>query len=135
MPYCLKCGTKVDDSNTFCPNCGTQLKDSAATPAATAASPAPNPEVKAEEKKEPDKPKASQEPPKIKKPERPDRGFIKYLAAGLILVTLGVSMILELTNPKYATGEDLAIMLLVIGLIVILSAVYAAFFGRKHASS
>ena len=132
MPYCLKCGTKVDDTNTFCPSCGTRLKD---PPAATAASPVPNPEVKPEEKKEPEKPKETQEPPLLKKPQRPDHGFIKYLAAGLILVTLGVSMILELTNPELATGEYLAIMLFIIGMIVILSAVYAAFSGRKHTSS
>jgi len=136
MPYCLKCGVKVEEAMTFCPNCGTQLKtvsqlasDPVASPNA-APVPNPTPQPKAETNVPSKKPEL---PPYLKPQGRADRGFIKYLAAGLILVTVGASMILELTNPQLASGEYLALTLFIIGLIVILSAVYAAFSGRHHA--
>jgi len=129
MPYCLKCGSKVEDTDTFCPNCGTRLKDQTATPAPSTA---PITRVKAEENEKPSK---ADNLEKGKSQEKPDRGFVYYLAAGLILITVGAFAILEITNPKLAMGELLAIMLFIIGLIIILAAVYVAFAGRKHTSS
>ena len=60
---------------------------------------------------------------------------MKYLAAGLILITVGISAILKLTNPKFPMGELLPVMLFTIGLVVIIAAVYVAIAGRKHAFS
>jgi uncharacterized membrane protein len=67
------------------------------------------------------------------KQPKPELGFIRYLVSGLILVTVGVSAIIELTNPSIAVGTLLAVMVLAIGLIVILGSVYYAFSGRKRA--
>jgi uncharacterized membrane protein YdbT with pleckstrin-like domain len=130
MPYCLKCGTKVEESMTFCPNCGTQLKGD--TPS-TATAPEPSQkQEKAEETLTQQKPAGSD---KGKRQEKAEHGFIRYLVSGLILITVGVSAILELTNPAIASGTLLAIVLLTIGLIVILGSVYYALSGRKHDSS
>ena len=126
MQYCLKCGAKVEDANTFCPCCGTQLKDPVATPDQPHET---SPQVKADANVKPQKP---DDPQKEKKLEKPDYGFVKYLAAGLILITVGVAAILELTNPKSATCGLVAIVLFFIGLIVIVAAVYVVFAGRKH---
>ena len=128
MPYCLKCGSKVEDTDTFCLNCGAQLKDQATGAAPPTAS---SLQVKAENEKT----KGPNDLQKERDRERQDRGFVYYLALGLILITVGLSAIFEITNPKFALGELLAIMLFIIGLIVILAAVYVAFAGRKHASS
>jgi hypothetical protein len=68
----------------------------------------------------------------ITKQSKPEHGFIRYLVSGLILITVGVSAILELTNPAIAAGTLLAVMLLTIGLIVILGSVYYALSGRKR---
>jgi hypothetical protein len=128
MPYCLKCGTKVEDAMTFCPNCGASLKDTVPeriSPQATSSNPNPQPRV------ETTPPKPPEAAPLIKQ-VKADYGFIKYLDAGLILVTLGVSMIFELTNPRLATNGFYIIILLVIGLIIILSAVYYLLAGRRH---
>jgi len=129
MPSCLKCGSKVEDTDTFCQNCGTPLKDLAASPATSTA---PSLQVKAEENENLKKPN---DPKKEKTQEKPDRSFVYYLALGLILITVGVSAILELTDGKLAMSALLAVMLFTIGLIVILAAVYAAFAGRKHTPS
>ncbi len=123
MPYCLKCGAKVEDTMTFCPDCGTQLKG---TPATVAPSPEASPKPSTAEVTQ-QKPAASTG----HRQQKPEHGFIKYLVGGLILITVGVTMILELENPALATGQTLAIMLLTIGLIVILGSVYYAISGRR----
>jgi uncharacterized membrane protein YvbJ len=125
MQYCPKCGNKVDDAMTFCSNCGTELKD---------ATPSQAPTV--EPKQEQEKAEKKQEPPeKTGKQEKPEHDFVYFLAGGLILITIGVFAILELTNPTLMSGQYLAIMLVIIGLIVVLAAVYTAFSGRKSFSS
>jgi len=128
MPYCLKCGAKVEEQMTFCPVCGAPLKDTASTqqPVEQPANPNPQPQEQATQS-------AKTEVPLNVKPV--NIGFLKYLAAGLILITIGASAILELTNPRIASGEFFAMILLTIGLIVILSGVYYLFAWRAHASS
>ena len=125
MQYCPKCGNKVDDTMTFCSNCGTQLKG-AAPSQAPPATPSEGQE-EAEEKHE--------QPEKAGKQEKPEHDFVYFLAGGLILITIGVFAMSELTNPALMSGQYIAIMLVVIGLIVVLAAVYAAFSGRKSFSS
>ena len=127
MPYCLKCGSEIEDKMTFCPDCGTQLKDAEPTNAASF-TPSPKQETPppTEEHQKP------APPPKIKKHDRPDNGFIKYIVSGLILFTFGVSATIEITNPALGAGELLTITLLAIGIILILGAVYYALSGRKH---
>jgi hypothetical protein len=71
----------------------------------------------------------------VKEHERAEYSFIKYLVGGLILITVGISAILELTSPALASGEYLAIMLLLVGLILICGAVYYALAGRKRVHS
>jgi uncharacterized membrane protein YvbJ len=125
MQYCPKCGNKVDDTMTFCSNCGTQLKG--ATPSQAPPTEPNEGQKKAEEKRE--------HPEKAGKREKVEHDFVYFLAGGLILITIGVYAILGLTNPALMSGQYLAIMLVVIGLIVVLAAVYAAFSGRKSVSS
>jgi uncharacterized membrane protein YcjF (UPF0283 family) len=125
MQYCPKCGNKVDDAMTFCPNCGIQLKSAAASQATPTE---PNKEQeKAEEKHE--------HPERTGKKEKVEHDYVYFLASGLILITIGVFAAFELTNPALMSGQYLAIMLVIIGLIVVLAAVYAAFSGRKSFSS
>jgi hypothetical protein len=110
---------------TFCPNCGTQLKGAAPSQAPPTK---PNEgQKKAEEKHE--------HPEKAGKQEKAEHEFVYFLAGGLILITIGVFAALGLTNPRLMSGQYLAILLVIIGLIVVLSAVYAAFSGRKSFSS
>ncbi len=127
MPYCLKCGSEIEDKMTFCPDCGAQLKDAAST-APPMSSPSTNQEVPTPtvEQQKPETPL------KVKKHGKPDNGFIKYLVSGLILVTFGVSAALEITNPSLGAGELVAIALLAIGIILILGVVYYALSGRKR---
>jgi uncharacterized membrane protein YvbJ len=126
MPYCPKCGAEVAETMTFCPNCGTQLKGAAPS------QPAPTQPSQTQEKAQKNERQETQEKRDRAEREKAEHGFMRYLVAGLVLITIAVFAILELTNPALTSGQYLTLMLLVIGLIIILAAVYTVFAGRKN---
>ena len=104
----------------FCPHCGTSLKG-ASTP-----SQAPPAQLYRNEKQE-----KNQNPEKGEKHEKSEYGFVGYLVGGLILITIAVFALLDLTNPSNSS-QDLAAMLLIIGVIIIVAAIYIATTVRKR---
>ena len=122
MSYCPKCGNKIEETMVFCPQCGTSLKGEASsqtTPAPTN----PNNE-KSETTQKQDK---KEHPEKSEKQVKNEHSFIAYLMGGLILITIGVFSILDLTSTALTSDQDLAVMLLIIGIIIIIGAVYVAY--------
>ena len=112
MPYCPKCGNNVDETMAFCPKCGTALKDTTPSQAA--------PESEEQEKQEkPENPADSRNSRK-----KNQYGFVNYLIGGLILIIVAVFAILYLTSRFLASGQDIAIMLIIIGIIIIIGAIY-----------
>jgi uncharacterized membrane protein YvbJ len=116
MPYCPKCGNQVDETVAFCPRCGTSLKG--------AASPEPIPPEQTNWNEKTEKQEAPV-PVKGEKKEKTEHGFVGYLMGGLILVTIGIFGLLDLTNPANSS-QDLAAMLLTIGIIIVVGAIYMA---------
>ena len=134
MPYCPKCGNQVDENMTFCPRCGASLKAAAATPGPVPTAPAPPPmygrrDEKAEKNEKQEK---NQNQEKGEKGEKGEQGFIGFLIGGLILIVVGAFALLQLTNNFLSTGNNWAIMLLLIGVIIIGGAVYIATQARKR---
>ncbi len=126
MSYCPKCGNKIDDTMTFCPNCGASLKGAAPVPP-----PPTQPYPKKGEKSEKNEKEEKNED--REKQEKGERGFIGYLIGGLILITLGLFSILQISGYFTAdSGQSWAIMLLVIGIIIIGGAIYVALIARKR---
>lgn len=127
MSYCPNCGNKIDETMTFCPHCGTALK--AATP-----SPAPPPVYpprRRDEKSEKnEKQEKNQQPEKGEKQEKGEHGYIGYLIGGLVLIVIGLFSVLNISG--ILTGSSWAVMLLVIGIIIIIAAIYLAFGARRH---
>ena len=123
MSYCPKCGNEVNETMAFCPRCGTTLKG---PPTDQTAPSQPN-TLEKEDKKE-----KNQHPEKSEKQEKTEQGFIGYLIGGLVLITIGVFALLELSGYFRDSGQGLAIMLLVIGIIVIIGAIYVALTSRKR---
>jgi uncharacterized membrane protein YvbJ len=108
MPYCPKCGSTVDETMAFCPKCGTALK--VTTPSQAA------PESEEQEKHE--------NPANAEIKEKNQYGFVNFLIGGLILIIVGVFAILVLSSRFIASGQDVAIILIIIGIIIIIGAVY-----------
>lgn len=132
MSYCPKCGNKVDETMAFCPKCGAALKGQ---PPSQPNQPAPTQPYGRQEKAEKNEKQENQEKgqhgEKGEKQEKTERGFVGYLIGGLILITIGVFSLLELSAPNFS-GQDLAIMLFIIGAIIIVGAVYVALTSRRH---
>ncbi len=126
MSYCPKCGNKVEDEMTFCPRCGASLRG---VPPPMQSTPAPayqrrNEKAEKNEKNEKNENKEKQ--------EKGERGFVGYLIGGLILITFGLFSVLQLSNYFDNSGQAWAVMLLVIGVIIIVGAIYVAVIARRH---
>ncbi len=129
MSYCPKCGNKVDDTMTFCPRCGASLNGAeAATPVPPPTYP---PRHEKSEKNEKDEKQEKHEG--REKQEKGERGFVGYLIGGLILITIGVFSVLQISGtPLVDPSQSWALMLLIIGIIIIIGAVYVAVIARRH---
>jgi uncharacterized membrane protein YvbJ len=127
MSVCPKCGAKIPTSANFCPSCGASLKAEQA-PAQTVPS-AVHREEKAEKQEKGEKHEKRE---KAEKYEKREHGYLVSLITGSVLIILGVLIYLEITLnvPSQVVGASI---LIIIGIIVILVAVYAALTAaRRH---
>lgn len=132
MSYCPKCGTKVREEMSFCPKCGAALK--VEQPPAEAAPPAPYRAEKAEkhEKREKREKGEKEEREKAEKHEKREFSYIGSLIGGLILISIGLIFYLALTTSINVAVIG-AFFIVIIGVIIILGAVYAAMMAsRRH---
>ncbi len=123
MSYCPKCGNEINETMAFCPHCGTALKG----PPTDQTAPSQQTTLEKDETTE-----KNQYPEKIEKQERMEHSFIGHLIGGLVLITIGVFALLQLSGNFGSSGQGLAIMLFIIGIIVIVGAIYVALTSRKH---
>jgi cation transport ATPase len=134
MSYCPKCGNKVDENMAFCPRCGASLK------ASTTGQPAPPPtqpyrqrNEKSEKNEKREKQEKNERPARGEKQEKGEAGFIGFLIGGLILIVFGLFSVLQLSGYfSVDSGQSWAVMLLVIGIIIIVGAIYVAMIARKR---
>lgn len=133
MSYCPKCGSKIDEGMSFCPKCGAPV-NIAQGPAAPGAPTAPTRREyrrreKDEEKRE--KGEKHEKEEKGEKGEKGEAGFLAPLVGGLVLVFLGVVWWLGL-NQTFEWRTLLALFLVMVGIVVIIAAIYGAFVLRKR---
>lgn len=126
MSYCPKCGNKVDEHMAFCPRCGAPLK---AGPTAPPTYQRRNERSEKQEKEEKHEKEAAQE--RGEKHEKGEYGFVGWLIGGLVLIIIGFFTLLPLvTNINSAISG--ALILLVIGVVIIIVAVYLTTIARKR---
>jgi len=110
MVYCPKCGTEVEENMIFCPRCGAALKAEAPVRA-----------VRRDEKAE--------------KHEKGEFTFVSWLIGGLILIFFGALAFLNIQYQFINTAMGWALFLLVIGVIIIVAALYFVLVARKRSPS
>lgn len=129
MPYCPKCGNQVDENMTFCPRCGASLKIEAQAPTAP---PAPSPPpVRSEKQEKGEKQEKHQEREKGEKHEKGEFGFVGFLIAGLVVVTIGVLALLRFAG-YFTSPVESALTLLVVGLAIIIVGIYVVVMARRR---
>jgi hypothetical protein len=133
MSYCPKCGSKIDEGMSFCPNCGAPVN---IAPGATAPS-APTAPTRREyrrrekEQEKGEKGEKHEKEEKGEKGEKREGGFLAPLVGGLILVFLGVVWWLGL-NGTFEWRTLWALFLVMVGIVIIIAAIYGAFVLRKR---
>jgi predicted lipid-binding transport protein (Tim44 family) len=125
MPYCPKCGNLVEENMTFCPRCGAPLKGQAATHA----QPQPAPAYRKDEKSE--KNEKDQRGEKNEKQEKGEHGFVGFLIGGLVLIIIGIFSLLSVSGI-ITGGLNGAFVLVLIGVVIIVAAIYFASVARKR---
>jgi len=124
MSYCPKCGNKVDDSMTFCPNCGASLKmETRATPTY------PPPTYRRNEKNE--KQEKNQQNEKREKQEKGEYSFIGWLIGGVVVIAIGIFAFANAVGYITSAVQN-ATILVVIGVVLILAAIWMSIRARKH---
>jgi len=113
---------------TFCPRCGAPLK--AEAPVQAAPAPAPQRGEKAEKGEKQEK-HEKQEPEKGEKHEKGEYGFIGWLIGGVVLILIGFFALLQFARI-IDPGQAGAFVLLIVGVIVIIAAVYLTTMARRR---
>ena len=131
MAYCPKCGNKVDETMVFCPRCGASLKAGAPVQAAPYAPQAPRRGEKAEKGEKGEK-QEKREPEKGEKHEKGEYGFIGWLVGGVILIFIGAMAFLNIQYHFVTPAIGWALVLLAIGVLIIITAVYFVTTARKR---
>jgi hypothetical protein len=136
MAYCPKCGNEVTETMAFCPRCGASLKLEAPVQAVPAppAPQAPRREEKAEKREKGEK-REKQEPEKGEKREKGEYGFMGWLIGGLILIFIGAMAFLNINYHFVSPAMGWALFLLIVGIIIIIAAIYLATTARKRSPS
>jgi hypothetical protein len=128
MSNCPKCGAGITEEMSFCPKCGAPLKIEQVPPA-------PPPVTTRREyrrrEKEEEKGEKHEKQEKHEKGEKHEYGFLGPLVGGLILIFLGATWWLGMSQA-FDWRLLWAFFLLMVGIVIILAAVYGAFVLRKR---
>jgi uncharacterized membrane protein YvbJ len=126
MSYCPKCGNKVDETMTFCPRCGASLKMEQAPPR-----PTPPPAYRRDEKSEKHEKNQQQQGEKGEKHEKGGSGHIGWLIGGMVVILIGILAFLQAAGMLNSAYNN-AIFLLVIGIALVVIAVYFSTMAKKR---
>jgi len=125
MAYCSKCGNKVDEDASFCPNCGASLKPGQSQYAAAPLTYSYDREEKHEKREKEEKNE------KGERSEKSEQGQFRYIGpiiGGVVLIVLGLMFL----YPQTMMRETWALLLAAVGMIIIVGAIYAAMKASKQ---
>jgi uncharacterized membrane protein YvbJ len=129
MPYCHKCGSEVKEEDTFCPQCGTNIK--------AEAPPQPVAPIRTEKGEKQEKNEKNEKQEKMEKGEQREKyekqGYSVFgpLIGGIILIIIGFAFYLAVTGA-INFSSFFPIFLIIIGAIIILGVIIGAFTANKR---
>ncbi len=125
MTYCAKCGSEVSEEMSFCPKCGAALK---------LEQPAVERPMERRRDEKGEKGEKAEKSEKREKHEKGEYAFIGPLVGGLILFFVGLTLYLWTQGAYKDWGRLIwAFFFVIIGIIIIVAAVYGAILaGRRH---
>ncbi len=125
LSYCPKCGSKIDEEMTFCPKCGAALKAEAVAEPRTIRR--RNEKSEKDEKNEKDGRNEKSE-----KHEKHGYSFLGPLIGGLVLIFIGLTSYLQITQAIDAKMMW-AFFFVIVGVIIIVGGIFGVVMaGRRH---
>jgi len=139
MAECEKCGTKVKEDMSFCPNCGAPLKKADTSAPQSSAppqppTPQPQPYYRYEKQEKREKQEKQEKGEKREKHEKGEYGWIGPFVAGIALIFIGLISYFEVTGILTQTTQQIlwAFFIIMIGLLLIFGAIYAMTTARRR---
>jgi hypothetical protein len=128
MPECKKCGARVKEDMSFCPNCGAPLKEAAAA-APQPSAPAPPPTHVRYEKEE-----KREKGEKREKHEKGEFGWLGPFIGGIVLIIIGLVSYFEVTGILSPLTQQIlwAFFIVIVGILLIFGAIYAMTTARRR---
>jgi hypothetical protein len=131
MSNCPKCGAGITEEMSFCPKCGAPLKIEQVPPAPPPVTTRREYRRREKEEEKGEKHEKHEKQEKHEKGEKHEYGFLGPLVGGLILIFLGATWWLGMSQA-FDWRLLWAFFLLMVGIVIILAAVYGAFVLRKR---
>ena len=126
MPYCQKCGTKVDEEMAFCTKCGATLEIKMST-----AETKPSGHYRSEKSEKGEKREKEEKGEKTEKHEKREFGVVGPLIGGLILIFIGFMLYLAVTG--YLRFQVIwPLFIIIVGVIIIVAVVYGAITAARR---
>lgn len=124
MATCPKCGSRVTEAMSFCPNCGASLKAAPVVETAPAPAPAPTAPPQYERREKEEKGEKREKSEKGEKHEK-QGGFFAAIIGGIVLVVVGIVFAIQLSYPNLNSGLVWAALFIVVGIVLIVAYVLA----------
>ena len=119
MPFCHKCGSEVNEENTFCPKCGANLKAGITSPTGAPDRYRSEKAEKQEKQEKNEKDEKMEKGTHQEKYEKQEYGVLGPLIGGIVLILVG--LLLYLSVSGYLNFRSLfPFFLIIVGVIIIL---------------
>ena len=128
MPYCYKCGAEVKEEDTFCPQCGVNLK-AGAPPTPTEYYYRHEKGEKEEKHEKDEKDEKMEKGEQAEKYESREYSVLGPLIGGFVLILVGLALYLTVTGVL-DFHSIFPLVLVVVGVVVILGVAVAAFMAK-----
>jgi uncharacterized membrane protein YvbJ len=129
MPFCYKCGSEVEEENSFCPKCGVSLRSDVTRPTIMSETNLSEKAEKQEKQEKNEKEEKMEKGEQQEKYEKQEFGVLGPLIGGVILILVGFILYLTVSG-NLDLRSFFPFILIIIGAIVMVGVIMSAVKAR-----